>query len=103
MLAAIVAATALVYLPSIRNGFVWDDWMQIVDADLIHRWSGVGRSFVNDAWWFQDPTHLPKSAYFRPMQATWDGLNYMIFGDRPALWHLEKIVLELIEIGRAHV
>jgi hypothetical protein len=98
MLAAILAATALVYLPSIGNGFVWDDWLQIVDADLIHRWSGVGRSFVNDAWWFQDPTHLPKSAYYRPMQATWFGLNYMIFGDRPAVWHAEKIVLELIGV-----
>jgi len=98
LLAGILVATALIYMPSIRNGWVWDDSLQIVNADLLHSWTGIGKSFVNDSWWFQDPTHLPKSAYYRPLQATWYGLNYMLLGNHPAAWHLEKIAIELIGV-----
>ena len=37
-----------------------------------------------------DPRHLPQSAYYRPLQASWFGLNFMIFGNHPAAWHLRK-------------
>ena len=36
MLAGILLATAVLYLPSLRNGWVYDDPLQIVDNDLLH-------------------------------------------------------------------
>ncbi len=98
MLAAIVLATLAIYLPSLRNGWVWDDWPQIVDNDPLHSWTGIAKSFIHDVWWFRNPANLPQSAYYRPFQATWFALNYMILGNHPAAWHLEKIVLELIAV-----
>jgi hypothetical protein len=98
MLAGILVATALLYLPSLRNGWVYDDPLQIVDNDLLHSWAGIGKSFIYDSWWFLNPDRLPRSAYYRPLQATWYGLNYMILGNHPAAWHLEKIVVELIAV-----
>ena len=80
MLAGILIVTIAVYLPSLRNGWVYDDRIQILTSYGLHSWSGIGKSFFNDSWWFRDPHKLPASAYYRPLQATWFG-----------------------EIGRAHV
>lgn len=98
ILAAILIATIAVYLPSLRNGWVFDDTSQIVKSLPLHNWAGIGKSFIYDSWWFLAPNHLPQSAYYRPLQASWFGLNFMIFGNHPAAWHLEKIVLQLIGV-----
>src|SRR5260221_5340226 len=98
MLAAILIATALIYIPSLRNGWVWDDWQQIVHSFLLHSWSGIGKSFIYDSWWFRSPESLPNSGYYRPLQDTYVALSWMALGDHPAIWHLEKIVLELIAV-----
>ncbi len=98
ILATILIATALVYMPSIRYGWVWDDKAQTLDASELHSWAGIGKSFVRDSWWFRDPQNLPQSAYYRPFQTAWFGLNYMILGNHPGVWHFEKIVLELIGV-----
>ena len=99
ILGAILVATIVVYLPSVRNGWVFDDGPQIVHSIPLHSWSGIGKSFIYDSWWFLAPNNLPQSAYYRPLQASWFGLNFMIFGNHPAAWHLEKIVLQLISVA----
>ena len=81
ILGGILIATAVLYLPSVRNGWVYDDPLQIVNNDLLHTWAGIGKSFIYDSWWFLYPDNLPASAYYRPLQATWFGLNYMILGN----------------------
>ncbi len=98
ILAAIVLATIAIYLPSLRNGWVWDDWLQIVDNPLIHSWSFVWKSFIHDSWWFQNPAQLPQSAYYRPLQDTWFAANALVFGMHPAAWHLVKIILHAIAV-----
>lgn len=97
-LTAILVATALIYMPSLRNGWVWDDWEQIVQSEVLHSWSGIGKSFIYDSWWFRAPDHLPNSGYYRPLQDTYVALSWMALGNHPAVWHLEKIVLELIAV-----
>ena len=98
ILAAIVAATIAVYLPSLRNGWVFDDWGEIVNNKLIHSWSFVWKSFIHDSSWFINPARLPQSAYYRPLQNAWFGLNYLMLGNRPAAWHLEKLALHLVAV-----
>jgi len=98
ILAAIVLATVAIYLPSLRNGWVWDDWPQIADNKLIHSWSFVWRSFIHDAWWFLDPRGPPQSAYYRPLQNVWFAANALVFGTHPALWHLAKILLHGVAV-----
>jgi hypothetical protein len=98
VLATILVATIVTYLPSLRNGWVFDDTSQIVQSLPLHSWAGIGKSFIYDSWWFSNPRSLPQSAYYRPLQASWFGLNFMIFGDHPAAWHSEKIVLQMIGV-----
>jgi protein O-mannosyl-transferase len=98
ILATILVATAVVYMPSLRFGWVWDDKAQTIQAKDLQSLAGIGKSFIYDSWWFRDPKNLPQSAYYRPFQTVWFGLNYLIIGNHPAVWHLEKIVIELVGV-----
>ncbi len=94
ILAAIVLATIAIYLPSLRNGWVFDDRLIIVDNKLIHNfWPYVWNSFRYDVWWFLEPGGPPRSAYYRPLENVWFAVNELLFGTHPAAWHLAKIVL----------
>jgi hypothetical protein len=98
ILAGILIATIVIYLPSLRNGWVSDDWDEFVNDKLIHSWSFVWNSFRYDSWWFRNPAQLPQSAYYRPLENTWFALNALLFGTHPAPWHLVKIVLHAVAV-----
>ena len=98
ILAAIVLASIAIYLPSLRNGWVFDDSAGIVQNNQIHNWSFVWNSFIHDVWWFRDPDKLPQSAYYRPLENAWFAANALIFGMRPVAWHLAKIVLHAVVV-----
>ena len=48
-------ATIAIYLPSLRNGWVFDDWDIFVNNKLIHSWSFIWKSLLRDKFWFRDP------------------------------------------------
>ena len=98
ILAGILVVTVAIYIPSLRNGWVFDDRDEFVENSLIHSWSFVWKSFIYDSWWFRDPHALPRSAYYRPLENVWFAANAWMFGLRPVLWHLAKIVLHLVVI-----
>jgi protein O-mannosyl-transferase len=98
ILAAIVAVTIAIYLPSLRNGWVFDDSDELVNNKLIHSWSFVWNSFRYDVWWFREPTNLPQSAYYRPIENTWFAANALLFGMHPAAWHLAKVLLHAVAV-----
>lgn len=98
ILAAIVIVTIAIYLPSLRNGWVFDDSDELVNNKLIRSWSFVWNSFRYDVWWFRDPGNLPQSAYFRPLENMWFAANAALFGMHPAPWHLAKIVLHAVAV-----
>jgi Dolichyl-phosphate-mannose-protein mannosyltransferase len=98
ILAAIGLATAAIYLPSIRDGWVFDDWSELVGNKLLRTWAFVFNSFRYDVWYFRDPLHVPQSVYYRPMQNVWFAANAALFGLHPAPWHLAKIVLHIVAV-----
>jgi len=97
-LAAVMAGTAITYLRSLCNGFVFDDQDMIVNNQEIGRWSFLWRSLFNNLWWFQNqPSPLLRS-YYRPVQDVWLGLLYHLFGLNPAGWHAMMIAIHLIAV-----
>lgn len=98
MLAGIVVVTVIAYLPSLRNGWVLDDWHELVENKLIHSWSFIWNSLRYDVWWFRDPLRLPQSPYYRPLENEWFALNAFLFGPNPVLWHLAKIAIHLVVV-----
>ncbi len=98
MLGGVLAVTALVYLRCLANGFVFDDHDMVVANRFIGQWSFLWKSLARDSWWFMDPTRLPASAYYRPLQDIWLGLHYHLFGSDAAGWHATMVALHLIAV-----
>jgi hypothetical protein len=95
ILIAILVVTAILYLPSLRDGFVYDDLAEIVQNRLIGRWPFIWQSFAHDSWWFRIPHVKGQSAYYRPIQNVWLGVVFHLFGKDPIGWHAAKIVMHL--------
>ena len=98
ILGSIVLVTVVTYLPSVRNGWVFDDFDEFVTNKTIHSWTYVWNAFRYDSWWFQNPAALPQSAYYRPLENVWFALNAWMFGTNAAAWHLAKIALHAVTV-----
>ncbi|MGA2408931.1 MAG: tetratricopeptide repeat protein [Candidatus Binataceae bacterium] len=95
VLGSILAATALVYFKSLSNNFVFDDVPEIVQNRLLPTSQFLTASLTHDIWFFRDPSHLPQSNFYRPVQNLWLALNWRLFHYNPAGWHAAKILLHL--------
>ncbi len=96
--AAILIAAVAVYIPSLRNGWVFDDWDKFVNNKFIHSWAFVWKSFIYDSFWFRNPARLPQGEYYRPLENAVFAAYSLLFGTHIAAWHLGKIVLHLIAV-----
>jgi protein O-mannosyl-transferase len=87
--AAILAITFLVFLPTIRYGLVYDDFEQIVTNPRLTAWSYVPGYFTTHLW-----AHSPLQApnYYRPIFLLWLRIVDQIFGPPGAMWHLASIL-----------
>jgi tetratricopeptide (TPR) repeat protein len=85
--ALIVLATALVYLPSLRNGFVnWDD-----EANLLHNPSYRGLGPAQIRWAFTT-FHM---GHYQPLAWLSLGADFAVWGMNPAGYHLTSLLLHL--------
>ncbi len=98
ILAAILVAAIAVYLPSLRNDWLFDDWEKFVNNKFLHSWSFLWKSFIHDSWWFRNPDRLPQGEYYRPVENAFIAAGALLFGTHLAAWHLAKIVLHLIAV-----
>ncbi len=77
-LCGLFIASVVVYLPTIKYGFVWDD--ALVLSSEIHGIKGYG-------------LFLGGGDYYRPFLALCHGLDYALWGAYPAGFHLTNILL----------
>jgi tetratricopeptide (TPR) repeat protein len=89
----ILVTTFLVYSPSLRNGFIWDDNHLIVNDQFI-------RSFKNTPRIFQ--SHLfPEvggSNFYRPLQTLSFMMDYAIWGLNPFGYHLTNLIFHMLSV-----
>jgi tetratricopeptide (TPR) repeat protein len=81
----------ILYLNILPNGFVFDDWQQIVENPFLRRPDGLRRIFTTGVWQFLGPIGV--SNFYRPMM---HGLFYVLFGWfrlDPAPYHAVSILL----------
>jgi len=97
LLLGVLIATAIVYLPSLRDGFVFDDHGEIVDNRRIGDWSFLWISLVRNLWWFR-PGGGRHSVYYRPLQNIWFGVFFHLVGRGPGGWHAAKIAMHLVAV-----
>lgn len=82
--------------PSLRVGFHFDDWWQLVVARgvpfrdaLLNMFVFAGPGGAPVPCWWADPDL--KLAFFRPLSSLLVLLDDALFGDTAALWHLHQI------------
>jgi hypothetical protein len=79
-----------VYLPSLRNGFVWDDVETIEQSYYIYNASSMGDMFI-------PPVKESKDAlYYRPLIYASMVLDKALWGITPFGFHLSNIVLNAL-------
>jgi tetratricopeptide (TPR) repeat protein len=92
MVAALGVAVfaCLLYLPSLRNGFVWDDVILIGSPD-IQKLDGAAakRIFTTNFWDASDAT----SGMYRPLTTLSFYTDYQVHGSRAAGFHQTNIIL----------
>jgi protein O-mannosyl-transferase len=98
LLGGVLAATALVYLRCLGNGFVWDDLPLIVLNPYLSQWSFIWKSLTRHEYWFSDPTNTGHVSRYRPVLLLWMALNYHLSGVNPAGWHVAGVVSHLIGV-----
>ncbi len=98
LIGGVLIVTALVYLRSLGNGFVFDDHTLIVTNHGLSNSSFLWQALFHDEYWFSDPLHLPVSSRYRPMQLWWVWLNYNLFGLNAAGWHAAMVGLHLVAV-----
>jgi protein O-mannosyl-transferase len=98
ILGGVIVLSAVIYLRCVRNGAVWDDheWLR---SRLIEQWSFLWRSFGRDVFWFRHPGGPAQTAYYRPLEDVWFGINRLTFGGAFIWWHVAKLVVWVAGVG----
>ncbi|HEX4334807.1 MAG TPA: hypothetical protein VH062_02770 [Polyangiaceae bacterium] len=89
-----VVAALLAFLPSVADGFVFDDEPLIVRNPFAHDLAYAGRCFVTDLWDTPERTVAESSTrFYRPAVCVSYILNWKLGGGAPWAFHLVNIAL----------
>jgi tetratricopeptide (TPR) repeat protein len=89
----VLVVTFLVYLPTLRFQFVFDDVEQIVKNPNIQSWSYLPDYFTKHLWSQAGWHH---AQYYRPLFLVWMRINRAFFGLDATYWHLTTIAAHLL-------
>src|ERR1043166_9562113 len=84
LIAAIVIAVALVYLPALRGDFVWDDFLLITGNPLLQDFSGLLEIWSGG-----------RTADYFPLTNTVFWIEHHLFGANPTGYHAVNILLQI--------
>ncbi len=88
----IFLVTFIAYGNSIFNGFVADDFGQIVDNVRIHSLANIP-SFLNGATFYNEGAVNLSGIYFRPTLVLYFAVNYALWQGNPSGFHLSNMLL----------
>ncbi len=89
----VLVVTFLVYLPTLRFQFVFDDVEQIVKNQNIQSWSYLPDYFTKHLW-NQEGWH--HAQYYRPLFLVWMRINHAFFGLDATYWHLTTVAAHML-------
>lgn len=81
----IIAASFIVYYPTLDNEFVWDDHAFIVNNEQVKSLGNIPSFFGQDA-----------EGLYRPLRTTFYAIAYSVFGLNPFWYHLLAILIHII-------
>ncbi|WP_041855872.1 tetratricopeptide repeat protein [Candidatus Korobacter versatilis] len=91
--AMLAGFVALLFAPTLRYGFVYDDRVVILENPYIQSWRWFLHDFTSHVW--AQVSSQPAS-YYRPVFITWLRLNHTLFGFQPWGWHLTTVLAHVV-------
>ena len=91
--AIIIIVSVVIYSNTITGEFVWDDRGSIVSNISIRDLKNIPLFFTTDSW---KMTGNPSGSYYRPFINTWWTLEFQLWGEKPAGYHVTNIVLHTL-------
>ena len=85
--ALVLGATVVAYLPALKAGFIWND-SDYVTAPALRSLRGLGR-----IW-----TEVGATEQYYPLLHSAFWLQYRVFGDNPAGYHVVNLLLHLVAV-----
>lgn len=84
---------AITYAAVPAFGFVYDDLTQILRNPTLLHLSSIPQYFLHHVW-----SYVPgmPASYYRPLFSVWLNVNYALFGNQPAGWHVAGLFLHLL-------
>src|SRR6059058_3293296 len=84
LVAAIIVAVVVVYLPALRGDFVWDDFLLITGNPLLQNFSGLVEIWSGG-----------RTADYFPLTNTAFWIEHHLFGASPICYHVVNILLQI--------
>jgi protein O-mannosyl-transferase len=98
-LAILLGMAFLTYANALRDGFVADDNLQILRNPFVTDYHYISSLFGTDVWGF---AAAGSSNYYRPLQLFVYALEYLVYGNRPWIWHLFNLLVNLGVVAAAY-
>ncbi|MFT4979839.1 MAG: hypothetical protein ACI8S6_005751, partial [Myxococcota bacterium] len=93
----VLVFTALVFLPILAAGFVWDDNVLVVENLLTDSWSKLP-ALLTTSLWGSTPTP-GEGNYYRPLLLVSLLFDRSLFGLSPAAHHAHSLLWHLLAVG----
>ena len=84
LIAAIIVAVGVVYLPALRGEFVWDDFLLITGNPLLQNFSGLAEIWSGG-----------RTADYFPVTNTVFWIEHHLFGANPTGYHAVNVLLQI--------
>ena len=85
----------LVYFNSLFNGFVWDDFMQIINNDVVLNPKRIVELFKGGTFY---SFGVLTSVYYKPLMSVSFMINYFLWGGEAFGFHLFQVVLHMTNV-----
>lgn len=89
----IIIIGVIVYFNSLFNGFVVDDFGQLVNNSSVHTLSNIPILFTGSS--FAGNNNQLLGVYYKPLMTTAFALMYSVFGARASYYHLFQVILHI--------
>jgi protein O-mannosyl-transferase len=105
-LAILILISLALYAPTLRNGFVTDDKLQILQNPIVLEGQNLSQAFKGEVWDFARSGKASPSTgsnYYRPLQLLVYAAEYQFFGDHPMGWHLVNVLVNAAVVALVYL
>ena len=100
-LSILILLSLALYAPTLRNDFVTDDKLQILQNPIVLQGKNLSQVFTGEVWDFARQSKTKTNVgtnYYRPLQFLFYAAEYQLFGEHPIGWHLVNILLNSVVV-----